>query len=142
MIIKENQTFCMLKPDVIKRNLVGKVLTEIEKHFKIIKIESKQLDTLTIEEFYRDHKEKFFFKDMVKRLGVSMVIGCILEIQDNKEKDIIGKLRKIMGATNPGNAEEGTIRNMYALSIDENSVHGSDSLDNAQREAKLFFEGI
>lgn len=139
MKLNEKQTFCMLKPDVLQRNLIGKVLKELEeKHFKIVSMEMKQLSKEAIEEFYKDHKEKFFFADMVSRINSSPVVGLVLEVTA-EGKNAITHLRDIMGATNPANAAEGTIRKLYALSIDDNSVHGSDSAENADREAAIFF---
>lgn len=138
MNINENYTFCMLKPDVVNRNIIGKVLAMIEENgFKIIKLEKKQLSVKNAEEFYESHKEKFFFNDMVKRINEGEVVGILLAYKNN---DGVASLRTLMGATNPANADEGTIRKAYGLSIDENTVHGSDSFDNVKREATIFFE--
>jgi len=131
-------TFCMLKSDICNRNLIGRVLTMLEdNNFKIVKIESKQMPRVHVEEFYKDHKEKFFFVDMVTRLANSVVVGCLLERKDGK--DPVVALRTLMGATNPANAEIGTIRHIFALSIDDNSIHGSDSFENVLRESEIFF---
>jgi nucleoside-diphosphate kinase len=127
----------MLKPDIINRNLIGKVIRELEtKGFKIIAMEMKKLHKSELEEFYKDHKERFFFKDMVSRLESSPVVGIILEIHN---QNAVTHLREIMGATNPMQAQEGTIRKLYGISLDDNSIHGSDSFENVQREAKIFF---
>lgn len=127
----------MLKPDIINRNLIGKVLAMIEENgFKILKIEKKQLSLENSKEFYESHKEKFFFNDMVKRINESEVVGVLLY----KDENPVESLRILMGATNPANADEGTIRKAYGISIDENSIHGSDSFDNVKREAVIFFE--
>jgi nucleoside-diphosphate kinase len=127
----------MLKPDVINRNIIGKVLSMIEGHeFKIIKMEKKQLSIENANEFYKDHKEKSFFKDMVARINNGEVVGLLLAY---KNEDAVTVLRTLMGATNPANADEGTIRKAYGISIDENTLHGSDSFENVTREAHIFF---
>ncbi len=127
----------MLKPDVINRNIIGKILSMIEANeFKIINMEKKQLSVKNAEEFYKDHKEKSFFKDMVERISNGEVVGILLSY---KNEDAVTVLRTLMGATNPANAEEGTIRKAYGISIDENTVHGSDSFENVLREAEIFF---
>ena len=82
-------------------------------------------------------KQKSFFKDMVVRISSGEVVGLLLEY---KNEDAVPVLRTLMGATNPANADEGTIRKAYGISIDENTVHGSDSFENVVREAKIFFE--
>lgn len=134
-----NQTFCMLKPDIYDRNLIGDVVSMLEKnHFKVIQIESKKMELKDVEEFYKDHKDKFFFTDMVKRIADGHVVGCILKYTKNGEA--ITVLRDLMGATNPANATEGTIRHTFAIDIDNNSIHGSDSFDNFERESKIFFK--
>lgn len=138
MNINKNYTFCMLKPDVVNRNIIGKVLAMIEENgFKIIKLEKKQLSVKNAEEFYESHKDKFFFNDMVKRINEGEVVGILLAYKNN---DGVAALRTLMGATNPANADTGTIRKAYGLSIDENTVHGSDSFENVKREATIFFE--
>ena len=138
MNINKNYTFCMLKTDVTNRNIIGKVLSMIEAHeFKIVKMEKKQLSVKNAEEFYKDHKEKSFFKDMVIRISDGEVVGLLLSY---KNEDAVTVLRTLMGATNPANGEEGTIRKAYGISIDENTIHGSDSFDNVTREAEIFFE--
>ncbi len=95
---------------------------------------------LTIEmagEFYAEHKEKAFYQSLIELMSSAPVIVQVLEAED-----AIGNYRKIMGATNPAVAEEGTIRKTFALSIDRNSVHGSDSIESAAREINFFFSGI
>jgi nucleoside-diphosphate kinase len=133
-----NHTFCMLKPDICNRNLIGACIKTLEENsFKIIKMEMKYLSTDQVMEFYKDHKEKSFFPQMVERIANKPMVGCILEYL--QEENAVIFLRKLMGHTNPANAEEGTIRHTYGISIDENCIHGSDSLENVQRESELFF---
>jgi nucleoside-diphosphate kinase len=135
-----NSTFCMLKPDICERNLVGDVLSMIEKnHFKIVRMEMKQMSVEHMEEFYKDHSTKFFFRDMVDRITKGLVVGCVLEYTKDTSTDAIAHLRVLMGATNPTASEVGTIRRAFGISIDENSIHGSDSSENFLRETKIFF---
>jgi nucleoside-diphosphate kinase len=135
--LNEKQTFCMLKPDATKRNIIGKILSMLEeKGFSIIRMEKKNFSQEKVKKFYEDHKEKFFFDDMVKRINDGEVVGLVLEYKD---ENAVGFLRELMGATNPSKAVEGTIRHQYAISIDENTIHGSDSFENAKREADIFF---
>jgi nucleoside-diphosphate kinase len=135
--LKKNQTFCMLKPDVTKRNIIGEVLSMLEnKGLTIVKMEKKQFPLEKVREFYIDHKDKFFFNDMVNRIYDGEVVGLILEYKD---ENAVIFLRELMGATNPTNAVAGTIRHKYGISIDENTVHGSDSFENATREVNIFF---
>jgi len=132
------RTLSIIKPDAVSRNLIGKINTKIEDAgFKIIAIKNLYLTKKQASEFYAVHKERTFFNELVDTMTSGMVIVQILEGENAVEK-----YREIMGATNPKDAKSGTIRAEFALSIGENSVHGSDSIENAKREISFFFSEI
>ena len=128
-------TLSIIKPDAVERNLIGKINTKFESAgLKIVASKMLQLSEKNAQDFYAVHNQRPFFKDLVK----FMTSGPVL-IQVLKGENAVAKNRDIMGATNPANAEAGTIRKEFALSIEANSVHGSDSLENANNEIAFFF---
>jgi len=130
------RTFSIIKPDATKRNITGAINKIIEDNNLIIIAQKRiQLSKEKAEGFYFIHKEKPFFNDLIEYMTSGPVIVQVLQ-----GKNAVTEYRKIMGATNPANAEEGTIRNKFALNIQENSVHGSDSEENAKKEIDYFFE--
>lgn len=132
------RTLSIIKPDATSRNLIGKINTMIESHgLKIVGQKMIHLSQKQAEEFYAEHHGKPFFENLIKFMTSAPVVVQVLE-GDNA----ITEYRKIMGATNPSIAEEGTLRKTFALSIDKNSVHGSDSAQSAEREIKFFFSNI
>ena len=131
-----NRTFSIIKPDATKRNITGSINKIIEdNNLKIVAQKRIKLSKEKAEGFYSIHKDKPFFNDLIEYMTSGPVIVQVLE-GDNA----VEKYRKIMGATNPENAENGTIRKEYALNIQENSVHGSDSEENAKIEINYFFD--
>ncbi len=130
------QTLSIIKPDAVERNLEKEIKNEfINKGFKIIKEKKIKLAQSEAEEFYKVHETKPFYNDLCAYLSSGPIIVMVLE----KENAIISN-RELMGATDPNKAEEGTLRKKYGISIDKNSVHGSDSLENAKIEIDFFFK--
>ena len=130
------QTLSIIKPDAVERNLESEIKKIfISDGFKIIKDKKIQITKSEAENFYKVHQTKPFYNDLCAYLSSGPIVVMILE----KENAVISN-RKIMGATNPKDAEDGTIRKMYGISIDKNSVHGSDSLENAKIEINFFFK--
>ena len=131
------RTFSILKPDATKRNLTGKINAVFEENgLRIVAQRRLQMSTAQAESFYGAHKERGFFRDLVTFMTSGPVVVQVLE-----GEDAIALNRKLMGATNPANADEGTIRKMFAESIEANSVHGSDSPEAAAAEIAYFFAG-
>jgi nucleoside-diphosphate kinase len=129
------QTLSLIKPDAVERNLIGKILSVFEENNLMIKEMKKiHVNRQFAEKFYEMHKERPFFNDLCNFISSGPLVAIVLE-GDNA----IQKNRDLMGATNPSEAKEGTIRKMFAISIDKNSVHGSDSSESAKREIELFF---
>ena len=129
------QTLSIIKPDATSRNITGQVNSIIEKSgLKIIGQKRVKLTEETAGKFYEVHKERPFFKDLVS----FMVSGPVI-VQVLQGENAVALYRKVMGATNPQEAEAGTIRKEFALSIEANSVHGSDSIENAKKEISFFF---
>ena len=129
------QTLSIIKPDATSRNITGQVNSIIEKSgLKIIGQKRIKLTKETAGKFYEVHKERPFFEDLVS----FMVSGPVI-VQVLQGENAVALYRKVMGATNPQEAEEGTIRKEFALSIEANSVHGSDSIENAKKEISFFF---
>ena len=125
----------MLKPDAVENGHIGKILDMITSAgFKIIAMKYTHLTGDTAGKFYAVHKERPFYGELVKYMSSGPIVAAILE-KDNAVEDF----RKLIGATDPAKAEPGTIRNLFAKSIDANAVHGSDSDDNAQIEGSFFF---
>ena len=131
------KTFSIIKPDAVKRNLIGHINQMIERSgLKILASKKMYLTKNQAEIFYEVHKERPFFNSLIEYMTSGPVQVQVLEGEDS-----VVKYRKIMGATNPAEAEEGTIRKLYAESIEANSVHGSDSEENAKIEINFFFSG-
>ena len=130
------QTLSIIKPDAVERNLENNI-KEIFKNkgFKIIKEKKIQIEKLEAEKFYKVHETKPFYNDLCEYLSSGPIVVMILE----KENAVLDN-RDLMGATNPKEAKEGTIRKKYGISIDKNSVHGSDSIENAKLEIEFFFK--
>ena len=129
------KTLSIIKPDATKRNITGAINKVIEENgLRIIAQKKIKLSKKKAESFYDIHKEKPFFKDLVEYMISEPVVIQILQ-----SKNAIELYRDVMGSTNPDNAKEGTIRKLFALNVQENSVHGSDSIDNAQKEIDFFF---
>jgi len=130
------QTLSIIKPDAVERNLAEEIKNEFKKNGFEIKNEKKiQLAKSDAEQFYKVHETKPFYKDLCEYLSSGPVVVMILE----KDNAIAGN-RELMGATDPKKANEGTIRKKYGISIDKNSVHGSDSIENAKIEIDFFFK--
>ena len=130
------QTLSIIKPDAIERKLENEIKNIfLENKFKIIKDKKIHITKAEAEEFYKVHQTKPFYNDLCSYLSSGPIVVMILE----KEDAILGN-RKIMGATDPKKADEGTIRKKFGISIDKNSVHGSDSVENAKIEINFFFK--
>lgn len=132
----QERTLSIIKPDATKRNLIGKIITKLEDGgLKIVAQKKIQLTQAIAEEFYAVHKERPFYNDLVSFMISGPVVVQVLE-----GENAVLKNREIMGATNPDEANPGTIRKEFAESLEANSVHGSDSLENAQIEISFFFD--
>jgi len=132
-----NRTFTMIKPDAVENGHIGAILEKITAAgFKIVAMKYTQLSKRDAEEFYAIHKERPFFGELVQFITRGPIVSAILE-KDNAVEDF----RALIGATNPDEAAEGTIRKLYATSIGENAVHGSDSDENAAIEGAFHFSG-
>ena len=133
--MSKERTFSIIKPDATRRNLTGKINAKFEeKGLRVVAQKRLRMTQEMAERFYGVHKDRPFFKDLVKFMVSGPVVVQVLE-----GEDAVALNRKIMGATNPANAEPGTIRKEFAESIEANSVHGSDSLENAKTEIAFFF---
>ncbi len=129
------RTLAILKPDCVRKKLIGKVIKRIEEEgFKIIAIKQIKLDSRTAGEFYAVHKERPFFYDLVSFMSSGPCVPMVLE-----KENAIEDFRKLIGATDPLKAEEGTIRKLYADNKEQNIVHGSDAPETAEYEIKYFF---
>ncbi len=129
------RTLSIIKPDAVAKNVVGKIVSRFESNgLKIVNMEMKQLSDAEAQGFYAEHKERPFFGDLVAFMTSGPVVVQVLE-----GEGAIDKNRELMGATNPQEAAEGTIRRDFAQSIDANAVHGSDSATSAEREIAYFF---
>ena len=130
------QTLSIIKPDAVERNLDDEIKSVfIDKGFKIVKEKKIKLEKEDAEKFYKVHETKPFYNDLCEYLSSGPVVVMVLE-----KEDAILTNRRIMGATDPKRAEDGTIRKQFGISIDKNSVHGSDSIDNAKIEIDFFFK--
>ena len=130
------QTLSIIKPDAVERNLDQEIKNIfLSNDFKIVKEKKIQLEKSDAEKFYKVHETKPFYNDLCAYLSSGPIVVMILE----KENAVLAN-RELMGATNPKEAKEGTIRKKYGISIDKNSVHGSDSLENAEIEIGFFFK--
>lgn len=133
-----NRTFTMIKPDAVKDNNIGNILAMINKAgFKIIAMKFTRLSKEQAGKFYEVHSARPFYGELVEYMSSGAIVAAILE-----KSNAVEDFRKLIGATDPSKAEEGTIRKMYAKSIGENAVHGSDSDDNAAIEGNFFFSGL
>ena len=129
------RTLSIIKPDAVAKNVIGEIVSRFEKAgLKVSAMQMKQLSQADAEGFYAEHKERPFFGDLVSFMTSGPVVVQVLE-----GENAIAKNRELMGATNPQEAAEGTIRRDFAESIDANAVHGSDSAASAEREIAYFF---
>lgn len=129
------RTLAILKPDTVQKNNIGLVLNHLlEAGFKIVGMKMVKLTASSAGEFYAVHKERPFFDDLVKFMTESRVVPLVLE-RDNA----VAELRRVIGATDPQEAEEGTVRRLYAESKGRNAIHASDSVENAATEIAFFF---
>ena len=129
------QTLSIIKPDAVERNLTEDIKKNfLENNLKIIKSKKIQITKDEAADFYKVHQTKPFYDKLCNYLSSGPIVVSVLE-----SENAIEKYRKLMGATDPKNAEEGTIRKKFGISIDKNSVHGSDSSDNAKKEIDFFF---
>jgi nucleoside-diphosphate kinase len=131
------RTFGIIKPDAVANGHVGAILTMIkEADFRVVGIRMKRLSKMEAEAFYAVHKERGFFNGLITFMTEGPVVVLALE-----RENAIAKWRELMGATNPANAAEGTIRKRFAENIERNSVHGSDAVETAAQEIPFFFSG-
>ena len=130
-----NRTFTMIKPDAVENGHIGNILKMIiDNGFKIVAMKYTKLSEERAGAFYEVHKERPFYGDLVSFMTSGTIVAAILE-----KEDAVASFRTLIGATNPADADEGTIRNLYATSIDANPVHGSDSDENAEIEGNFHF---
>jgi nucleoside-diphosphate kinase len=130
------RTFIMLKPDAVQRGLAGEMIARFEtKGFKLVGMKLIQVDRALAEEHYAEHRGKGFFEPTVAYIMSSPVVALVWE-----GKNVVALARELMGATNPANANPGSIRGMYAMDISRNVIHGSDSVTSAEREIALYFK--
>ncbi|SFD52890.1 nucleoside diphosphate kinase [Chitinophaga sp. CF118] len=133
-----NRTFTMIKPDAVENGHIGGILDKINAAgFRIVAMKMTRLSTQKAGEFYAVHSARPFYGELVEFMSSGHIVAAILE-----KTNAVEDFRKLIGATNPANAEEGTIRKQYAESIGRNAVHGSDSDENAQIEGDFFFSGL
>ena len=132
-----NRTFTMLKPDAVEKGYIGAILEKISASgFRIVAMKLTQMTKTDAQAFYAIHKERPFFGELVEYMTRGPIVAAILE-----KENAVDDFRTLIGATNPADAAEGTIRKMFADSISENAVHGSDSDDNAAIEGAFHFSG-
>src|SRR5438094_685570 len=132
------QTFTMIKPDAMKNGHAGAIIDRfIREGFRIVAMKMTKLSADKAGEFYAIHKERGFYGELVEFMSSGPVIGAILE-----KENAVSAFRDLIGATNPAQAAEGSIRKLYATSVGENAVHGSDSNDNAKIECDFFFSSL
>lgn len=130
------RTLSIIKPDAVGKNVIGEIVSRFEKAgLKVVAMKMVQLDDEKAGGFYAEHRERPFFKDLVSFMTSGPVVVQVLE-----GEDAVAKNRDLMGATNPKDAAPGTIRADFAQTIDENAVHGSDSVASAEREVAYFFD--
>ncbi len=130
-----NRTFTMIKPDAVGNNHIGPILAKInEAGFRIVAMKYTRLTPELAGKFYEVHKERGFYNDLVSYMSSGPIVAAVLE-----RENAVESFRKLIGATDPAKAEPGTIRNLFAKSIEANAVHGSDSDDNAAIEGNFFF---
>jgi nucleoside-diphosphate kinase len=132
-----NRTFTMIKPDAVENGHTGAILAQINAAgFRIVALKKTQMTNNDAETFYEVHKERPFFGELVEFMTRGPIVAAILE-----KENAVENFRTLIGATNPANAAEGTIRKLYAISMGENAIHGSDSDENAQIEGNFHFSG-
>ena len=130
------QTLSIIKPDAVERNLEGEIKEIFKnKDFQVLKEKKIQIEKSEAEKFYKVHETKPFYNDLCDYLSSGPIVVMVLQ-----KENAVKANRELMGATNPKDAEENTIRKLYGISIDKNSVHGSDSKDNAKKEIDFFFK--
>ncbi|MDP4125445.1 MAG: nucleoside-diphosphate kinase [Bacillota bacterium] len=130
------KTFLMLKPDAVQRGFVGEIISTFEKKgFKLAGMKFIQVDRALAEEHYAEHKGKGFFEPTVEYIMSSPVVAMVWQ-----GKNVVALARELMGATNPANANPGSIRGRYGMDISRNVIHGSDSVTSAEREISLYFK--
>ncbi len=130
-----DKTFLILKPDAVKRKLTGEIISRIErKNLTITKMEMRVLERATLEKHYEEHKDKPFFDGMVEAMGSGPAV--VLQVEGREAQKV---MRTLIGATDPANAEAGTIRGDLGIDFSENLIHGSDSPESADREINIFF---
>jgi nucleoside-diphosphate kinase len=135
--VPQERTFGIIKPDAVAKGHAGEILTMIERQgFRVVGMKMRRISKPEAEAFYAVHKERPFFSGLVTFMTEGPVVMLVLE-----REGAIGKWRELMGATNPANAAEGTIRKRFAENIERNSVHGSDSAETAAQEIPFFFSG-
>ena len=135
--MKDNITFTMIKPDAMENGHAGEILSMIIKSdFQISALKLTQLTKKQAQAFYGIHRKKPFFGELVTFMSRSPIIVAVL-----KKKNAVEDFRKLIGSTNPDKAEKGTVRKLFATSMGENAIHGSDSIENAQIESSFFFSG-
>lgn len=133
-----NRTFTMIKPDAVADGYSGAILEMIEKAgFRIVSLKMTKLNPERAGQFYAVHKERPFYNDLCEYMSSGQIIAAILE-----KENAVADFRKLIGATNPENAEEGTVRKRFAKDVQRNAVHGSDSDENAEIEGNFYFSNI
>ncbi len=133
-----NRTFTMIKPDAMEKGYAGEILDRFVKEgFRLVALKLTSLSPAKAGEFYEIHKDKPFYQDLITYMSRGPIIAAILE-----KENAVSSFRDLIGATNPVNAAPGTIRKLFAVSIEENAVHGSDSDENAAIEGAFFFSGL
>ncbi len=133
-----NRTFTMIKPDAMKSGHAGAIIDRIIKEgFRVVSLKMTSLSVEKAGEFYAVHKERPFYGELVEFMSSGSIIAAILE-----KNDAVAAFRKLIGATNPAQAAEGTIRKLFAASLGENAIHGSDSDENARIEGDFFFSAL
>lgn len=136
--VMSNRTFTMIKPDAMKKGYAGAILDKIAKEgFQIVALKMVKLSPEKAGEFYAVHEERPFYGELVEFMSSGPIIAAILE-----NENAVASFRKLIGATDPAKADEGTIRKLFAASVGENAVHGSDSDENAKIEGEFFFSGL
>lgn len=134
--LNKERTLVIIKSGAVEKKQVGQIITRLEQHAKIVAIEKLMLGSHIVKEFYREHKEKFFFDGLLKAMSLKYVYPILLE-----GDDVIARIRKIVGATDPKKAEPETIRADFGESIEANAIHASDSPEAAKREINIFYPG-
>ncbi len=136
--MKNNFTFSMIKPEIVEAGQIGEIITQIEQNnFHIQALRFVELSLKDAQKFYEIHKDRPFYQELCAYMSSGPVVAMVLE-----KEDAVASFRKLIGATNPADAEPGTIRKSFGKSIEANAIHGSDSNENAAIEAKFFFPDL